>query len=106
MSPDDYIAIDETYPTRDGISFKTYNKDKPAKYGLNIKSLGSSRRPYIYYSVPYTGKPVELTESHIKETLTFVKRIVEGYEQHGYSLKCTNISMDRYFTSIPLAEWL
>ena len=87
MSPDDYIAIEETlYWTRGGISFKTYNKDKPAKYGLNIKTLGSSRRPYIYYTWPYTGKPVEVTESHIKETLTFVKRIVEGYEQHGYSL--------------------
>ena len=35
-----------------------------------------------------------------------VKRIVEGYEQHGYSLKGTNIFMDRYYTSIPLAEWL
>ena len=107
MSPDDYIAIDETlYPTRCVISFKTYNKDKPAKYGLNFRSLGSSRRPYIYYTVPYTGKPVEVTESHIKDTLTLVKRIVEGYEQHGYSLKGTNISMDRYYTSIPLAEWL
>ena len=105
MSPDDYIAIDETlYPTRGGISFKTYNKDKPAKYGLNFRSLGSSRRPYIYYAVPYTGKPVEVTESYIKDTLTLVKRIVEGDEQHGYSLKGTNNSMDRYYTSIPLAE--
>ena len=55
MSPDDYIAIDETlYRTRGGISFKTYNKDKPAKYGLNFRSLDSFRRPYIYYTVPYT----------------------------------------------------
>ena len=38
--------------------------------------------------------------------LTLVKQIVEGYEQHGYSLKGTNISMDRYYTSIPLTEWL
>ena len=107
MPPDDYIAIDETlYPTRGGISFKTYNKDKPAKYGLNFRSLGSSRRPYIYYTVPYTGKPVEVTESHIKDTLTLVKRIVEGYQQHGYSPEGTNISMDRYYTPIPLAEWL
>ena len=107
MSPDDYIAIDETlYPTRGGISFKTYNKDKPAKYGLNFRSLGSSRHPYIYYTVPYTGKPVEVTEGHIKDTLTLVKQIDEGYDQHGYSLKGTNISMDRYYTSIPLAEWL
>ena len=102
MSPDDYIAIDVTlYPRRCGISFKTYNKDKPAKYGLNFRSLGSS---YIYYTVPYTGKPVEVTESQIKDTLTLVKRIFEGYEQYGYSLKGTNISMDRYYTSIPLAE--
>ena len=52
------------------------------------------------------GKPVEVTESHIKDTLNLVERIVEGYEQHGYSLKGTNISMDRYYTSIPQAEWL
>ena len=35
-----------------------------------------------------------------------MKQIVEDYEQHGYSLKGTNISMDRYYTSIPQAEWL
>ena len=55
--------------------------------------------------MPYIGKPVEVTESHIKDNLTLVKRI-EGYVQHSYSLKGTNISMDRYYTSIPLAEWL
>ena len=48
MTPDDFLAIDETlYPTRGGISFKVYNKDKPAKYGLNFRSLGSARRGYI-----------------------------------------------------------
>ena len=72
MSPDDYIATSETlYPTRGGISFKTYSIYKPAKYGPNVRSLGSSRHSYIYYIVPYTGKPVEITESHIKVTLTF-----------------------------------
>ena len=35
-----------------------------------------------------------------------MKRIVEGYEQHGYSRKGTNISMDCHYTSIALAEWL
>ena len=53
MSPDDYIAIDETlYPTRGGISFKTYNKDKPDKYGPNFRTLGSSRRPYLLCYIP------------------------------------------------------
>ena len=40
MSPDDYIAIDKILcPTRARgiISFKTYNKDKPAKHGLNFR---------------------------------------------------------------------
>ena len=106
MSPDNYIAIDETYPTRGGLSFKTYNKDKPTKDGLNFRSLGSSRCPYIYYTMPYTGKPAEVIESHIKDTLTLVKRIVQGHEQHGYSLKGTNVSMDGYYLSISLAEWL
>ena len=107
MSPDDYIAIDETlYPTRGGISFKTYNKDKPAKYLLNFRSLGSSRRSYIYYTVPYARKPVEVTESHKKDTLTSVKQFVKSYEIHGYLLKGANISIDRYYTSIPLSEWL
>ena len=37
MSPHDYIPIDEKlYPTRGGISFKTYNKDKPTRYYLNL----------------------------------------------------------------------
>ena len=54
----------------------------------------------------YTRKLVEVTESHINDTSTLVKRIVEGYDQHGYSLKGANISIDRYYTSIHLAEWL
>ena len=107
MAPDDFLAIDETlYPTRGGVSFKTYNKDKPAKYGLNFRSLGSSRHPYVYYTIPYTGKPEEVTDAHIKDTMTLVKRIVEGYETNGFNLSGTNISMDRYYTSIPIAEWL
>ena len=61
ISLDNYIAIDETYSTRSGISFKTYSKDKPAQYS-----------PYIYYTVPYTRKTVEGTESHIKDTLILV----------------------------------
>ena len=74
MSPDDYIAKDETlYLTRGGISLKRYNKDKSATYGSNFRSLDSSRCSYIYYTVPYTGKPVEVIESHKKDTLTLVK---------------------------------
>ena len=53
--PNHYAAIDETlYPTRGDILLKTYNKDNPAKYSLSLRNLGSSRRPYFYYTIPYT----------------------------------------------------
>ena len=52
MALDDFLAIDGTlYQTQGGASFKTYNKDKPAKYGLNFRSLGSSRHPFVYYTI-------------------------------------------------------
>ena len=74
---------------------KTYNKDKPEKYGLNIRSLRSSRRPYFYYTIPYTGKPVEMTDTHIKDT-SLLQRLVGGYEEHRYSLEGTNIRQQEW----------
>ena len=42
-SLDDFLTIDETlHPTRESIGFKTYNNNKPAKYRLNFRSLGSA----------------------------------------------------------------
>ena len=73
MSPDDHIAKKRWY------IIQTYSKDKPAKYYLNFRSLHGYRSPYIYYTVPYTGLAVEVTESLIKDTLTLVKRFVEWY---------------------------
>ena len=37
----------------------------------------SSRHPYIYNTVPYTGTQAEVTESHTKDTLTLLKQIAE-----------------------------
>ena len=106
-SPNDFLDIDETlYTTRGSIGFKTYNKDKPAKYELNFRSLRSARKAYVYYTIPYCGKPEIITNAYIGDTLTLVKRIVEGYEQNSYPLRDSIISMDRYYTSIPLAKLL
>ena len=106
-SPNDFLDIDETlHPTRGSLGFKTYNKDKPAKYELNFRSLRSTRKAYVYYTIPYCGKPKIITNAYIGDTLALVKRIVEGYEQNSYPLRGSNIAMDRYYTSIPLAKWL
>ena len=42
LVPEDYLSLDETlYPMRNQISFKQYNPDKPAKYGMLFKSINS-----------------------------------------------------------------
>ena len=65
-SPDDFLTIDETlYPTPGNIGFKTYNKDKPAKYVLHFQSLGSARKAYVYYTIPYCGKPEAIIDAYI-----------------------------------------
>ena len=67
MPPDDYFVTDETY-------LKGGGKDQPAKCGLNFMTLVSTRCTYIHNTLPYTGKSVDATENHIKDTLTLVKR--------------------------------
>ena len=59
----DYISLDETlYPARTQVSFKQYNPDKPAKYGVLFKSLNSARYPYTYQTHVYSGKPEEVKQ--------------------------------------------
>ena len=68
-SPNDFLDIDETlYTTRGSIGFKTYNKDKPAKYEFNFRSLRSARKAYVYYTIPYCGKPEIITNAYIGDT--------------------------------------
>ena len=76
-SLDDFLPVDETlYPTQGNIGFKTYNKYKPAKYGLNFRSLESPRKACVYYTIPYCGKPEVITDAYTGETLTLARRIV------------------------------
>ena len=47
LVPDDYLSLDETFdPMRAQISFKQYNPNKPAKYGLLLKGINAVR--YLY----------------------------------------------------------
>ena len=58
LAPDDFVNIDESlYPTRNRISFKQYNPNKPAKYGILFKSLNAARYPYTFTASVYSGKP-------------------------------------------------
>ena len=56
--PSPMLSVDETlYPYHGAIGFKQYSPHKPAKYGLLFKSLCDSTTTYIYYTLPYAGKP-------------------------------------------------
>lgn len=106
MNPTDYLSLDETlYPSRNKISFKQYNPNKPAKYGILFKSLNSARHPYTYQAVVYSGKPQDPSEHHVQGILPTVQHLIEKVEVCS-SLKGTNITMDRLYTSIELFQWL
>ena len=62
LVPVDYISLEETlYPARTQVSFKQYNPDKPAKYG-----------------VLYSGKPEEVTNEsfYVQGTINYIKYLV------------------------------
>ena len=95
------------YPARIQVSFKQYNSGKPAKYGVLFKSLNSARYPYTYQTHVYSGKPEEVTNEsfYVQGTINYIKYHVEQL-QECYSLKGRNITMDRFYTSLEIADWL
>jgi len=107
VNPHDYIALDETlYPTRNKISFKQFNPNKPAKYGLLFKSINSSRYPYTYASVVYAGQPAKTPAPfYVKGVTATVQALVNNLAKFS-DLTGLNISMDRLYTSLELFQWL
>ena len=101
-----HVIVDETlYPYRGATGLCTYNPSKPARYGLLIISLRDGEVPYTYTSLPYAGKPENPDKYYVvgtdEKTQYLVKRLLEHTNLTG-----RNISVDRYFTSVPLSEWL
>ena len=78
------------------------------KYGLLYRSLCDASVPYTYYSLPYAGKPKviddEANKYYVTETDNYAKYLVNGFCKFN-KIKGCNISMDLYFTSVPLAKW-
>ena len=107
--PSAHLAIDETlYPQRGRIGFKQYNPSKPAKYGLLFRSLCDSVVQYMYFCLPYAGKPNETpNEFYVTKTDEYTKYLVNGAIRIGGEacLRGRNISLDRYFTSVSIADW-
>ena len=97
MAPDDYLSLDETlYPTRGNISFRQYNKNKPARYGLLFRSISSARMPYTYTSLAFSGVPVDEPgpDVYVPGVDNLVKKLVERLERQSTMSGCC-ITYDR-----------
>ena len=103
----DYLSLDETlYPLRTQISFKQYNPNKAAEYGLLLKAINAAHYPYTFITAPYCGKLVrDPGEYYVSGTFEIVKKMIDRLESI-VSLAGRNISFGRLYTSIPLALWL
>ena len=77
------------------------------KYGVLFKSLNSARYPYTYQTHVYSGKPEEVTDEsfYVQGTINYIKYLVEQL-QKCHSLKSRNITIDRLYTSLGIADWL
>ena len=107
--PSAFLAVHETlYPYRSHTGFKQYNPQKPVKYGLLYRSLCDSTVTYTYFILVYVGKPEVVGGNgatfYITGTDEYTKYLVNGLCRYT-SIQGCNISMDRYFTSVFLAEW-
>ena len=105
--PDEHITIDETlYNLYTQVQFKVYNKGKPQKYGVNFKSLNAVSYPYTYTNHVYAGKPVGCpNQFYLSGTDNYTKYLVD-YLSERIVLSGRNLTMDRLYTSVEIAEWL
>ena len=82
----------------------TYNPNKPAKYGINIKCLNEVRFPFTYRIEVFAGKPEDVAgaEHYVPTTHGITVKLLEGYgwrKLHG-----CNLTTDNMYTSIELGE--
>ena len=106
-NPSPYVSVDETlYLYRGRIGMKQYNPSKPAKYRLLNRSLCDPKVPYTYSTLTYAGKPevIGTNDYYVTGCDEYTKGLVNNFQIYG-TLQGRNISLDRYFTSVTLAEW-
>lgn len=98
--PTEYLTIDEQlFPYRGRTRFTQYIPSKPAKYGIKVWWIGDASNSYPLTGQIYTGKSGEGREKNVGERV--VKDLVAPYKGSG-----RNITMDNYFTTLPLAKSL
>ena len=107
LLPSLYLSIDETlYPMRHQIAFWQYNPSKPHRYGLLLKSLNDASFAYTYNACSYAGKPEKGEGPHYIDSIENYVRYLVNQTANDVELQGRNISMDRLYTILSLANWL
>lgn len=79
--------------------FRVYIGSKPDKYGLKIITMCDARTYYMVDAIPYVGK--ENRDSFEPLATYYVKSLIQSVS--GLN---RNITMDNWFSSVPLADLL
>ena len=77
--------------------FKVFLKEKPGKYGMLVRILADCEYRYVHSMEVYAGKDGTTPESRGPREV--VKRLIAPIKNTG-----RNVTTDRYYTSVELAE--
>ncbi|GBP21878.1 PiggyBac transposable element-derived protein 4 [Eumeta japonica] len=98
--PGSYITVDEQLVGfRGRCPFRMYIPNKPNKYGLKLVMIADSSTKYMCNAIPYMGKNTNTGNEPLANY--FVKELCKPYQGSN-----RNITMDNWFTSVPLAAEL
>lgn len=99
--PNAYLTIDEQlYPTKVRCRFLQFMPSKPDKYGIKFWVLVDSVTNYIVNTFPYLGKDDQRPQNESLPEYV-VKKLMDDFIGKGY-----NITMDNFFTSKSIADYL